>query len=53
MLFSDFEKWIKMETDTSSKYQNEEGILEAWSWIDSVDAWIEDINDTDNKYSFV
>ena len=37
----DLEPWANLEIDSSS--ENEDGIIEAWSWIDSVDSWIENV----------
>ena len=39
----DFEPWANLESDSSSQYLNDGGIIEAWSWIDSVDSWIEKV----------
>ena len=39
----DLKPWADLEIDSSSQYLNEDGIIEAWSWIDSVDSWIENV----------
>ena len=39
----DFEPWADLDIDSSSQYFQEDGIIEAWSWIDSVDSWIENV----------
>ena len=39
----DLEPWANLEIDTSSQYLNDGGIIEAWSWIDSVDSWMENV----------
>ena len=44
LLFSKYD----LKTD-HSKYQNKEGIIEAWSWIDSVDSWMQEMDENDIK----
>ena len=44
MLFPDIERWLTHGPDSSSNQVTEEGMIEAWSWIDSVDSWMEDMN---------
>ena len=44
MLFPDIELWLTHGPDSSSNQVTEEGMIEAWSWIDSVDSWMEDMN---------
>ena len=44
LLFSDYD----LKTDHYN-YQNKEGIIEAWSWIDSVDSWMQEMDENDIK----
>ena len=39
----DLKPWANLEVDSSNQYLKEDGIIGAWSWIDSVDSWIENV----------
>ena len=48
LLFPDIEHWLTLGTESSSNHVTEEGMIEAWSWMDSVDSWMEDMIDDDS-----